>query len=74
MRNPKLRNIHNSGAFRPEVTLENVTRSDRRSSEGGGGRGVRMRNRMLFNIRFSGAFSPEVPHVVLSRTSASNVF
>jgi hypothetical protein len=26
MRNPKLRNIHHSGAFRPEVTLGNVIR------------------------------------------------
>jgi hypothetical protein len=62
--NRKLRNIRPSGAFWPEVTLWNVTRSERRSRDPFG---VRMRNRKLCNIRPSGAFSLR-PTRLLHRT------
>jgi hypothetical protein len=63
MHNRKLRNIRPSGAFWPEVTLWDVTRSDRRSRDPQRvfpGWGARMNNRKLHNIRPSGDFPLEV--------------
>ena len=77
----KLRNIRPSGAFWPEITLWNVTHSDRRSRDPKGvPLGVRTRNRNLRIIRPSGDFWQEITSSavgiplevgVLSRTSAS---
>jgi hypothetical protein len=57
MLNRKLHNMHPIGAFWPEVTLWNVTHSDRRGSFGWD---ACMHNRKLRNIHPSGAFSPEM--------------
>jgi hypothetical protein len=53
MLNRKLHNMHPIGAFWPEVTLWNVTHSDRRGSFGWD---ACMHNRKLRNIHPSGAF------------------
>jgi hypothetical protein len=64
MPNRKLHNVRSNGAFWPEVTLWNITRSDRRSRDPEGGSlgwGARMRNRKLRNIRLIGPFHRKCP-------------